>query len=781
MEVLSTKHTTSFDARTRKNLRLSGQVQGVGFRPFVYRLATELGLAGWVRNTPEGVTVEAEGPTLAMASFLARLVMDKPPLAIIDESIETDMPPSGVSAFEICSSAAGPEQTASILPDIATCRHCLSEIADVRNLRYRYPFTSCTDCGPRFSIVETLPYDRARTTMAGFDMCPRCLREYSDPYDRRFHAEISACPDCGPNLAFWNHAGEVLSTGDDALVQAGDKIRQGAIVAVKGLGGFHLMVDAGNANAVARLRERKARPHKPFATMFADLATVRRVCEVSVMERALLCSPQSPIVLLTRQNRADNSIAAMVAPDNPCLGVMLPTTPLHAILLGDLDYPVVATSGNRSDEPLCTDEREALVRLAGIADCYLVHDRPIHRGIDDSVLRVMSGTPCILRRARGYAPQPLDFGVNAAPILALGGHLKNTVARTDGRKLFISQHMGDLDTVEARRIFEDNTDHILSQHTPPLSVITCDQHPDYYSSEYARHTEMPVISVPHHLAHVLACMVDNSIEGPVLGVACDGGGLGDDGNIWGGEFLSVSGKDYRRVAHLRPFRLPGGDAAIREPRRAALGLLFEMWGTVTQSDERALAALGFPQTELAVLERMMIQGFNAPICSSVGRLFDAAAALVGFVNKTTFEGQAAMWLEYAINGLSDNDAYDFRLSEPESHNPTNAMVVDWAPGIYALLHDALSGRALSEISIQFHNMLANAIAEVAQRVGLDRICLTGGCFQNKYLLERTVQLLRENGFSPYFHCHLPPNDGGLAAGQALYAAQQLAEEGGECV
>ncbi|MEJ5250750.1 MAG: carbamoyltransferase HypF [Chthonomonadetes bacterium] len=741
----------------RVRLVIRGAVQGVGFRPFVYRLATELDLRGWVLNSAQGVFIEVEGEPTLLQQFVKRLYHELPPRAFIQSMEQSVLDPVGYTTFEIRHSEETGEKSAFILPDIATCADCLREIFDPANRRYRYPFTNCTNCGPRYSIIESLPYDRPNTTMKAFTMCAKCREEYENPLDRRFHAQPNACPECGPRLDLWDERGSVLAQHDEALRRAADAIREGRIVAVKGLGGFHLIVDARNEQAVRRLRERKRREEKPFALMYPSLQVVQAHCRVDETEERVLTSPESPIVLLHRKVDAD--IAPSVAPGNPYLGVMLPYTPLHHLLLAELGFPVVATSGNLSDEPICTDEHEALQRLAGIADLFLVHNRPIARHVDDSVVRVLMGREMVLRRARGYAPLPVLVKEPLPPLLAVGAHLKNTVALSVGRQVFISQHIGDLETPQALEAFRRVTADVqaLWEHQP--QAVACDLHPDYLSTQSAHRMGLPVVSVQHHYAHVLACMAENEVAPPVLGISWDGTGYGVDGTVWGGEFLLVTETDFERVAHLRPFHLPGGDRAVKEPRRSALGVLYEMLG------EQAFELLGerFTAYERHLLAQMLRQGVNAPVTTSAGRLFDAVASLVTGRQVANFEGQAAMELEFLVHSAPGGDSYPFTLSQG------TPRVLDWSPMVAAILQDVQQGVEPPMIALRFHNTLVEMMVAVAKAVGVERIAFSGGCFQNAYLTERAVHRLTEEGFRVHWHQRVPPNDGGIALGQVVAA------------
>jgi len=765
------------DSTTEQRIRITvrGAVQGVGFRPFIYRLARESGLSGWVMNSSDGVVVEAEGAGPRLEAFLLRIEKEKPRRSSIQGLEYSFLDPAGFAGFEIRPSQVEGFPTVPALPDIAVCADCLGEISDPRNRRFRYPFTNCTNCGPRFTIIESLPYDRAGTSMKTFRMCDRCRDEYQDPEDRRFHAQPNACPDCGPQLAFWDGAGGVLARNDRALREAVAALRRGMIVAVKGLGGFHLLVDAADSEAVARLRRRKHREEKPFAVMFPSLDSVRAACEVSELEARLLLSPEAPIVLLrSRVSGSRGAIVPSVAPGNPDLGVLLPYAPVHHLLMEEFNRPVVATSGNRSDEPICTDEKEAVERLGGIADRFLVHNRPIVRRTDDSVIRIMMGRGMILRRARGYAPLPVSFPRPLPSVLAVGGHLKNTVALTAGNHVFVSPHIGDLETKEALEAFQSMITGLRRLYAARPERILCDLHPDYRSTRYARSQDIPVTPVQHHHAHVASCMAENGLDGPVLGVAWDGTGYGPDGTVWGGEFLRTDAGGYRREASFRQFRLPGGEAAVREPRRSAAGLLFAIQGEALFDREEAAGLRFFHPPERTVLRTMLARGVQSPWTSSAGRLFDAVAALIGLRGRSCFEAQAAMELEYAIGNLRVEEAYAFEIRDGERGNHDGPRrIVDWEDMIRAILRDVRCGLPTARIAARFHNTLAEIIVEVARRAGQGRIVLTGGCFQNRYLTERAVRRLRAEGFRPYWHQRIPPNDGGIALGQVRVALQTL--------
>jgi len=763
------------EERARLRLMLRGAVQGVGFRPFVYRLATELRLSGWVMNSPQGVLIEVEGDKETLDAFLLRIEKEKPPRASIQSLESSYLDPIGLTGFSIRESDGSGTTAAVVLPDIATCPDCLRELFDPTDRRYLYPFTNCTNCGPRFTIITALPYDRPNTTMARFVMCEACRREYEDPENRRFHAQPNACPACGPQLTLWDQAGAVLAARHEALLMSAEVIRAGKIVALKGIGGFHLLVDARNRDAVLRLRERKHREEKPLALMVPSLDSAKAHCQVAELEARLLCSPECPIVLLTRRSGpALEPIASEVAPGNPYLGVMLPYAPLHHLLLRELGFPVVATSGNLSDEPICTDEGEALERLAGVADCFLVHDRPIARHVDDSVARILLGRELILRRARGYAPLPIHLARPLPPLLAVGAHLKNAIAASVGPEVFVSQHIGDLETAQAFDAFRGTITSLETLYDLHPTAVAADLHPDYLSTYFALRAGLPAIRVQHHYAHVLSCMAENALEGPCLGVAWDGTGYGPDGTVWGGEFLWPTAATFQRVAHLRTFRLPGGEQAVKEPRRAAIGLLYELFGDALFGMEELPPVRAFPRRERGILERMLVKEINTPRTSAAGRLFDAVAAILGLHLGPQFEGQAAMKLEWARDGIETDEAYPVRISDGPS-----ALVLDWEPLVWEILADAREGVPAAEISAKFHNALVEGIVAVAEQVGEERIVLTGGCFQNRYLTERAVGRLRAEGFRPYWHQRIPPNDGGIALGQIVAASRAMEE--GRCV
>jgi len=755
---------TTHNERARAVIR--GAVQGVGFRPFVYRLAKELNLTGWVHNNGQGVFIEVEGIGASLRNFLLRIEREKPPRAIIQSMEFSFLDAVGYSGFVIRKSEEAGAKSALILPDMAPCEHCLVDLFSPRNRRFRYPFTNCTNCGPRFSIIQELPYDRPHTAMKAFAQCPACQKEYDDPADRRFHAQPNACPACGPQIELWDDEGNALVSGDAAMRRVAEEIRAGRIIALKGLGGFQLICDARDELVVKRLRKRKHRAEKPFALMYPSLALARRDCHVSQLEERLLLSPEAPIVLLARWSPP---LAPSIAPGNPTLGVMLPSSPLHHVLLRDLGFPIVCTSGNLSDEPICIDEHEAVRRLDGIADYFLVHNRPIVRPIDDSVVRVVRGREMVLRRSRGYAPLPVHLKQPGPPILAVGAHLKNTVALSVGNEAFISQHIGDLETSEAHTAFGKIAGDLPRLYDVAPEIIACDLHPDYlstkFATELATQTDAVVHPVQHHWAHILACMAENEVPFPALGVAWDGTGFGTDGTIWGGEFLLAREDGFERVAHMRQFRLPGGEAAIKQPRRSALGVLYEMGGLKALDQTDLAPVRDFESSELGVIRQMLAKDMHSPTTSSVGRLFDAVAALTGLRQESTFEGQSAMELEFAVHSCVA-ESYDFDIKS------TAPSIIDWRPMFEQIVAEVRDGVETGVIAAKFHNTLVEIIVSVARHTGETRVVLSGGCFQNRYLTERTVQRLLETGFRPYWHQRVPTNDGGISLGQIVDASRR---------
>jgi hydrogenase maturation protein HypF len=772
-----TKEPVDSEAIARRGFHVSGVVQGVGFRPFIYNLARSHTLTGWVGNTSSGVDIEVEGPSSAIAAFQDAITTDAPPLAHIDAIQSHDLPPRGDHAFEIRHSQAQAGQFQPISPDVATCNACLAEILDPADRRYRYPFTNCTHCGPRFTIIRDIPYDRPQTTMAPFTMCPACQAEYDDPADRRFHAQPNACPACGPRLTLAPTPGGDLPADlpADPLAATRTLLAGGWIVAIKGMGGFHLACDARNASAVEQLRARKGRRGKPFALMVRDLETARALCAVSDAEAALLGSQERPIILLPAH--PDNGIPPAVAPRQRTLGLMLPYTPLHHLLLQPepgIPDVLVMTSGNLSEEPIATGNDEALSCLGGLADAFLLHDREIHIRCDDSVARVFQGAELPIRRARGYAPYPVHMGADTFPLLACGAELKNTFCLTRGPYAFLSQHIGDLENLETMAAFRASVAHFERLFRAQPQALAYDLHPNYLATRYALQRAadeaLPAIGVQHHHAHIAACLAEHRHPGPVIGVAFDGTGYGDDGAIWGGEFLLADRRGYRRLAHLAYLPLPGGDAAVRRTYRMAWSYLRHAFG----AEWPDLSTLrGCDLVERRVVERQMVAGLNAPLTSSIGRLFDAVSALCGVCLEATYEGQAAIELEMLADPTEDA-LYDWPLGDPADGNP---WALDPAPLIRAIVTDVSAAVAVARIAARFHNTLAQMVTDVCrclrQSTGIGEVALSGGVWQNVTLLQQTRARLHAAGFTVYIHRLVPPNDGGLALGQAAVADARL--------
>ncbi len=733
----------------RIRITIQGAVQGVGFRPFVYRLAVDLALTGSVANTAQGVIAEIQGDDGAVTTFTRRVVDEAPPVArITSTAIEQLAVEPGETEFVIRFSDDSRQKTVTVLPDLATCPDCVVEIFDPRDRRFGYAFTNCTNCGPRFSIINDIPYDRPNTEMRGFTMCPDCEREYHQPADRRFHAQPNACPACGPQL--------ILEDGSPtpqtkAISRAAALLREGRILALKGIGGYQLLCDARNEVSVGRLRERKQREEKPLALMFPDLEMIRKFCRVEEEEERLLQSFAAPIILLAR--REETELAPSVAPDNPNLGGMLPYSPLHHLLMAELYFPVVCTSGNLHDEPIAITNDEARAKLDPIADAFLSHNRPIARHLDDSVVRHTTRGTQYFRRARGYAPLPLHHQRDMPNVLAVGAHYKNTIAISFGRQTILSQHIGDLSTPEAHRAFTRVVEDLPRLYDFTPDMVGCDLHPDFLSTQYAERLGLPVVRVQHHHAHVAAVMAEHETGGPVLGIAWDGTGLGTDNTVWGGEFLLCERGAFERVAWLDTFPLAGGDAAVQEPRRSALGLLH-------RAGLEADFPHGFANNELVLVRQALEKGVNAPLTSSVGRLFDGVAALLGLRQITTFEGQSAMALEFAAGG---------RLGKPYPFEVDTT--IDWRPMLRTILKDRDDGVAVSNIAARFHGTLVAVMAAVARRVGVRQVALSGGCFQNRLLHEGGAARLEEAGFTVLLPKQLPPNDGAIAAGQVWVAGQ----------
>ncbi|MBS1494306.1 MAG: carbamoyltransferase HypF [Bacteroidetes bacterium] len=740
-----------------KNLliNIQGTVQGVGFRPFVYRLAHELNIKGWIINSSAGVEIEAEGDDTDVENFLIRLKNDKPANSTINNFKYISSAINNFKTFEIKESNNSAIKTALILPDLATCPDCLKEIFNPKERRYLYPFTNCTNCGPRFSIIESIPYDRVNTTMKEFEMCDDCRKEYENPLDRRFHAEPIACPKCGPQIKLYN-AEEELIEGNDVIKKAAEFILEGKIIALKGLGGYQLIVDAKNNEAVKRLRERKHREEKPFAMMFPCMEMIKEYCEVSEEEENLLLSAQSPIVLLMKKE--NSFIAEGVSYGNNYYGVMLPYTPLHHILMKELNIPIVATSGNITDEPICISNELAFEKLNGIADYFLIHNRKIVRQVDDSVVRVIKNKPFMIRRARGYAPYPVILNDEIPPAIAVGGQLKNTVAISKGKNVFISQHIGDLDSKEAFNAFKKIISDFKDLYDVNPEYIISDLHPDYISTKFAQNTGLKLIQVQHHYAHILSCIAENKIEGEVLGISWDGTGYGTDGNIWGGEFLKVNRDKFERLAHFDYFPLPGGEKAIKEVRRIGASLLYKA------TNDKELVKNHYKDFDTEVILNLIEKKINSPLCSSVGRLFDGISSIINLKQNVSYEGQAAMELENISDERITDESYKFEIIKTKENN----YIVDWRNVVLDIFHDMKKNISNQIISTKFHNALVEVIIEISKISGTNQIALSGGCFQNKYLIERTIDRLREEGFKVFWQSAIPTNDAGISLGQMKY-------------
>jgi hydrogenase maturation protein HypF len=722
---------------TRYRIELNGAVQGVGFRPFVFRLASTLALNGYVQNSSDGLVIEVEGAADRVAQFIDRLAYERPRTSLVTREDVSSLPLTGASGFVITSTITdGPPRT-GMLNDLATCAECLREILDPRDRRYGYPFTNCSACGPRFTITQRLPYDRATTTMRRFEMCDACHDEYDTASDRRHHAQPNACAECGPALSM-------------SIEEVVGMLRGGSIVALKGIGGFHLLCDARNAAVVNRLRSRKARDAKPFAVMMPSLEVTREYCLVNEAEEAALSSPAAPIVLLRPRHPSD--LAANVSGPSRLVGVLLPYSPLHHLLMRGYRAPLVATSGNLSGEPLATDNAEARLRLGPIADVVVAHSRTIARPCDDSVVRVGASGPSIIRRARGFAPLPIEVATHLPRALAVGGHLKSTVAIGLDRHAVISQHLGDLETPAARRGFEAAIRDLCRTYAFEPDFVVADRDPDFASRQWADASGLKLLEVQHHHAHVAGCAAENGVARPYLGVAWDGAGLGDDGMVWGGEFLSVDTLGFERPAHLRPFRLPGGDVSGAEGWRVALTM---EWAT------RGDAALE-GRDDAAGLAEMLRNGTNGPWCTSVGRLFDAVAAVTGVCQSNRFDGESALALEAAIDP-HEQGRYPFG----------DGLTGDWEPMLDAIRGDLRHGVPVATVAARFHLTLVDWICRVACRLQARDVVLSGDVFQNAFLVDRTVDALRARGHIAHTPCRVPANDGGLSFGQLVLASQCL--------
>jgi len=756
----------------RRQIEVAGIVQGVGFRPYVYRLATERHLVGNISNTTCGVTIEVQGPNDSVEDFVERLPVEAPPLSRITDVKIQQVPCNGESEFRILASRGGEAVHTLISPDVATCPYCLREMLDPKDRRFRYPFINCTNCGPRFTIVHDIPYDRPRTSMSVFPMCTVCQKEYDDPRDRRFHAQPNACWSCGPRVELWDRKGRRIAVRDP-VAEAAAGLHAGMVVAVKGLGGFHLAADATSVAAVMLLRERKRRVEKPFAVMVPSLQVAEELCEVEEYAREALLSPQRPIVLLPWMK--PTSIAEAVAPRNRYLGVFLPYTPLQHLLLADGGFTaLVMTSGNLSEEPIAIRNDEAVERLSGLADYFLVHNRDILLRCDDSVVRGAAGVVRQVRRSRGYVPMPVFLKDDLPPILAVGGELKNTICVTGGKHAFLSQHVGDLENAESYEFFEEAVAHLTKILEIKPEIVAHDLHPDYFSTKWALQQEgVKLVGVQHHHAHVASCMAENQLEGRVIGMALDGTGYGTDGHIWGGEVLTCDYENFHRAAHLEYVAMPGGASAIREPWRMAVAYLHKHFGpNFMRLEIPFVQQLDGQKVEL--LLQMVRRGVNAPLTSSCGRLFDAEAALTGIRQQVNYEAQAAIELEMAIEGTEATEPYPFELVANE-----DTWIINTKPMFEALIADLLRQESVSRISSRFHLGLAKVLVRVAGLIrgqeSLTRVCLSGGTLQNRYLFEHLGRGLVESGFEVFTHREVPCGDGGLSLGQAMIAARRSAK------
>jgi hydrogenase maturation protein HypF len=748
--------------RIHQEIQIEGIVQGVGFRPYVVRLATKYTQYGWVKNTASGVFISIEGEEQAQQQFIDALQTQLPPVAQISALTLTQQPSANFTHFAILPSIHDTNLSIFSLPDIATCGDCINDIFNPNSRYFRYPFTSCCHCGPRYTITSRQPFDRKNTSMAEFTLCKHCQHEYESMANRRFHAQTMGCRECGVQLSFSTSQGDVLAQVNDALEQAITQLRAGNIIAVKGIGGYQLLVDATNQVAVERLRERKKRLMKPFAIMVKNMAAAQTLCAINDIEKEALTSYASPIVLL--QSHQCNKLANAVSPQLSTLGVMLPYSPLHHLLLNDIDFPLVVTSGNRQNEPICIDDAQAFTILHGIADYFLTHNRPILRALDDSVVRVINHKITVLRRARGFAPLPIKLPIvdnaNNISTLAVGGHLKNTFALSQGNYAVLSQHLGDLETQETQIHVEKTVDEMQTFYGITPKRIMHDTHLDYASSQLVSRP-LEKHAIQHHYAHALSCMAENGLTAPALAIVWDGAGLGLDNTLWGGEFLRIHEKGFSRFAHFRTFPLIGGHKAMEEPRRAALGLLFELYGDL--AFERM--NLPFSAHEQALMKMALNNQLNCPRTSSVGRLFDAVSSLLGLCHLNTYEGQAAMQLENCAILINKTHCYEFNIQKKIP------AVIDWQPMIEQILYDTLHHPPAYCATI-LHNTLAKVCINIAQLSNEKTVVLSGGCFQNAQLTQRVVDQLNAAGFDVHCHSQVPPNDGGLALGQ-LYAGHFL--------
>ncbi|MBI4825535.1 MAG: carbamoyltransferase HypF [Nitrospirae bacterium] len=743
----------------RLKINITGVVQGVGFRPFIYRLAKEMGLNGYVLNDSGGVTIEAEGEEPLLTEFLLRIEKEKPALSQIFSLRHSFLHDKGFKDFVIKESEKNGEIRVSVLPDIAACDECLKDISDIANRRFAYPFTNCTNCGPRFTIIEDLPYDRKNTSMKDFSMCVDCKSEYSDPSDRRFHAQPDACPVCGPEVALLDHKGKALSRRDEAIDQCIELIREGSIIAVKGLGGYHLVCDAMNEASVRTLRERKQREERPVAVMFHDIESVKAEAQVSVLEERALCSVERPIVILRKKE--NTRLPDSISPGNDTIGAFLPYTPLHHIILQRLKRPIVATSANISDEPITKDEDDAFKRLSGIADYFLIHDREIIRRCDDSVVRIVSERQVPIRRSRGFSPLPviLPFKLKR-PVLALGPYMNNTIAVGIDDKVYLSQHIGDLETPLAMEFYEETVNDFLRLFNIKPEIVVSDMHPRYLSTMFGeKHYKDKLVKVQHHFAHILSCMAENDIQTDeeVIGFAFDGTGYGTDKTVWGSEGMIASYAGFKRSYHLHPYRMPGGEKAVKEPFRTALSLLYETFG-----DASEFGHLSLTEQEKGFYLEMIKKGVNSPLTTSMGRLFDGIASIIGLKHHVSYHAQAAVMLEQAASRSDGNGIYPFNI---------NDGIIDFRPMIKEIVKEKQSGVSAEDMAKKFHNTIIEMIISLSESLrnstGITKVALSGGVFQNALLLSGAFNKLNERGFTPLIHQLVPSNDGGISLGQVV--------------
>ena len=754
--------------KIRKNIIIKGIVQGVGFRPFIHKLVQNYNLSGWVVNSNQGVEIEVEGKTEEINSFVSDIKNKLPPLARIEKIEVNQLPLIGYKEFSIKKSIVKEENSFVLVsPDISICEDCLQELFDPHNRRFRYPFINCTNCGPRFTIIKDIPYDREKTTMSIFKMCPQCQSEYENIEDRRYHAQPNACADCGPQVFLYQNKRKIEGI-DDPIEEAVKLLKEGKIGAIKGLGGFHLACDATNNKAIARLRRLKNREDKPFAIMSFNLEKIMQYCKIGEKEKEWLVNRARPIVLLKKKE--NNLISPLVAPNNNCLGVMLPYTPLHYLLLKDYFTALIMTSGNITDQPIIGDNLEALEKLDGIVDFFLLYDRDIFNRCDDSVIKIINDDNVFFRRSRGFVPHPIILDFKLKEVLALGGELKNTISFSKENYIFLSQYLGDLKSVETLEFFKESITSFKKMFRVKPEIIACDLHPDYLSTQYAEEIKvkegLKLVKVQHHHAHIVSCMAENKVKEKVIGVAYDGTGYGDDGNIWGGEFLLCDLKKYFRVGHLKYYPLPGGDKAIVEPWRMAYSYLYSIYGSKAK-----MLDIDFNRrmdyAKLSIIEKMIDKNINSPLTSSCGRLFDAASSLIGIRDEISYEGQAAMELEsFCASGIKER--YEFSTYKEEEK-----FIIDPREIFIDIIADLKKGLAKKVMAAKFHNTVAeftlNLCGKIRENTGINEIALSGGVFQNKYLTEKVVFLLEDKGFKVYIQRKVPPNDGGISLGQAVVA------------